>query len=40
MQQPDVPFTLVADHKTLGGRHHARRVQEALAKVEFGEGEF
>lgn len=37
---PDVLFTFVADHESLGGWHHARTVEETLAKVEFGEGEF
>lgn len=37
---PHVPFALVADHQSLRGRHHARTIEEALAKVILGEGEF
>lgn len=36
---PDALYALVGHHQGLAGRHHARAVQEALAKVELGEGE-
>lgn len=36
---PDALYAFVGHHQGLAGRHHARAVQEALAKVELGEGE-